>query len=79
MQPTKIKELIEAQLPGAQVSVEGDDGVHFAATVIYTGFEGKSRVEQQQMVYAALATHITSGNIHALSLKTYTPGENQTR
>lgn len=47
---------------------------HFAVTVVSSAFEGQSRVQRQRMVYAALAQEMTA-QIHALELKTFTPGE----
>jgi acid stress-induced BolA-like protein IbaG/YrbA len=70
-----LKQLIEKNLPQSTVIVEGEDGVHFSAIVINAGFIGRSRVQQQQLVYKALGEEIKSGRIHALSLKTFTPDE----
>ncbi|MEG3619976.1 BolA family protein [Magnetovibrio sp. PR-2] len=56
----------------AGASPEGES--HFAVTVVSTAFEGKNRVQRQRMVYAALAEEM-AGRIHALELKTLTPGE----
>ena len=77
MEPEEIKQLIEAGLPGAEVTVRGD-GSHFEAVVVSGQFEGKSMVQEQQMVYATLGDRITSGEIHALSIKAYTPQEWET-
>ena len=49
------------------------DGYHYEAVVVGACFEGKSMVQQQKMVYSVLNEHITSGAIHALTIKTYTP------
>lgn len=68
MQSEQIKQMIENNLPGVVAEVSGD-GHHFTATVSGAIFEGKSRVEQQKIVYAALGDNITNGMIHALSLK----------
>ena len=73
MQAEEIKKIIEDALPESQAIIQGDDGTHFSAVVISKEFDGKSRVQQQQIVYAALGDTITSGTLHALSLKTYTP------
>jgi acid stress-induced BolA-like protein IbaG/YrbA len=75
MQPEEIKKMIAEYLPDAQIDVRGDDNVHFEATVISAQFSGKTRVQQQQAVYAALREVMASGQLHALSLKTYTPDE----
>ena len=67
-----IKQLIDAALPGAQVSVSGDDGVHFQAKVVAPQFAGASTLKRHRMVYAALGERM-GGEIHALSLRTLTP------
>lgn len=73
MQAQDIAQLIEQQLPGAKATVYGDDGVHFEAVVISPDFMGKSLVQQHRLVYAALGGRMEREEIHALSLKTYTP------
>lgn len=73
MSPEQLKQLIEASLPDATVIVQSDDNVHFSANVISSQFIGKTRVQQQQLVYAGLQQYISAGTIHALALKTYTP------
>jgi acid stress-induced BolA-like protein IbaG/YrbA len=74
MQPDEVKTLIEAGLPGAEVQAKGD-GSHFDVIVVSAQFEGKSMVEEQKMVFAALGDKITSGAIHAINIKAYTPDE----
>ena len=54
MTANEIQQLIEAGLPGAQVSVRGDDGQHFEAEVVWSGFEGLGVVQQHQQVYLSL-------------------------
>jgi acid stress-induced BolA-like protein IbaG/YrbA len=73
MNPEKIKSMIEAGIPGAEVQVSDNRGTgdHFSAVVISTAFEGLSLVEQHQMVYQSLKEHLTR-EIHALQLKTMT-------
>jgi stress-induced morphogen len=69
----EVRSRIEAALPGAEVQVgtfSGDD--HFEALVVAPQFAGKTRVEQHQMVYAAL-DGLIGGALHALALKTRTP------
>lgn len=60
-------------MPGARAMVRGDDGVHFEAVVVSENFAGKSLVQQHRLVYAALGGRMEREEIHALSLKTYTP------
>jgi acid stress-induced BolA-like protein IbaG/YrbA len=70
-----IEALIRATLPDAKITVEGDDGVHFAAEVIDESFRGMNRVQQQRLVYAALKGKMDgpNGAIHALALTTKAP------
>ncbi len=60
------------------VSVSGEDGVHFEAVVVSRDFAGKSRVQRHQLVYQALGERMRE-EIHALSMKTYTPEEWESR
>lgn len=74
MTTDEIKTLIEAGFESAQVKVSGDNGM-YDAVVISEQFEGLTTVKKQQMVYATVNTQITSGAIHALTIKAYTPAE----
>ena len=74
MNASIIKQLIEAGLPGAEVQVMGDDGVHFEARVVSEAFAGKLPLARHRMVYATLGDKM-GGEIHALALKTLTPEE----
>lgn len=67
-----IKRLIEAGLPGAEIDVQGDDGTHFSAIIISGQFAGKSTVQQHQLVYNCLGERM-GREIHALSMRTFTP------
>ena len=78
MEPSEVKKLIEAGLPGCEAIVTGD-GSHFDAIVVSSAFEGLSMVKEQQMVYGTLGDRITRGAIHALSIKAYTPQEWETQ
>lgn len=70
----EIEALIRAALPDARVTVEdlAGDGDHYAATVVSEAFRGRSRVQQHQMVYAALRGRM-GGELHALALQTSAP------
>ena len=74
MDAETIRKLIESGLPGARADVQGDDGVHFEATVVADAFRGKLPLARHRMVYATLGD-LMGGAIHALSLKTLTPQE----
>ncbi|MCX8145902.1 MAG: BolA/IbaG family iron-sulfur metabolism protein [Azovibrio sp.] len=56
------------------VEVRGD-GRHFEAVVVSSELAGKSRVQRQQRVYQTVRRELDSGELHALSLQTYTPEE----
>jgi stress-induced morphogen len=74
----ELKERIEAALPGAQARVEDltGGGDHFRAEVVSERFEGLSRIEQHKLVYGVFGDEV-GGAIHALSIKTATPGGTQ--
>lgn len=71
----EIEALIREDFPNAEIAVQGDDGAHFAATVVDESFRGKNRVQQQRMVYASLkgAMDGPNGALHALALTTKAP------
>jgi stress-induced morphogen len=72
----QITDLIVIAIPDASVELEDLTGTsdHWSATVISAAFDGLSRVRRHKLVYAALAEPL-KGPIHALALKTLTPGE----
>ena len=74
MQANEIEQMIKAALPDAVVTITdlAGDGDHYAATVISSAFKGKTRVQQHQIVYAALKGHM-GGQLHALALTTQAP------
>jgi len=67
-----IKDKIEREIPGARAEVSGAEA-HFAAAVVSPAFEGKTRIEQHQMIYALFRDEMARQEIHALSIKTTTP------
>ena len=71
----ELKRRIEEALPGATASVEDltGGGDHFRAEVVSDRFEGLSRIQQHQLVYGVFGDEV-GGPIHALSIKTQTPG-----
>ena len=71
--PESIKQGIEAGIACQHVEVIGD-GQHFQALVVSAAFEGKSRVQRHQLVYAALRERMRE-EIHALSMRTLSPQE----
>ena len=75
MDATEIEQLIKQGIADAQVTIEDlrGDGDHYSALVVSAAFEGKSRVQQHQMVYQALEGRM-GGQLHALALQTAVPG-----
>jgi stress-induced morphogen len=76
MDANEIERLIKATFPDARVEIQdlAGDGDHYAATVTSAAFKGKSRVQQHQMVYAALKGRM-GGELHALALTTQVPAD----
>ena len=72
MENSEVERLIKAGLPDAEVHVSGE-GCDFQAVVISPQFEGKLPVARQKLVYATLGDLITSGALHAVTIKAYTP------
>ena len=74
----ELKQRIQQALPDAQVDVEDltGGGDHFRAEVVSKRFSGLSRIDQHRLVYDVFGNEI-GGPIHALSLKTSTPGGEQ--
>ena len=78
MEPDDVEALIEDEIPDAAVTVtrprDPDDDRHYAVDVVSPAFEGKSLVDQHQLVHDALGEHLTR-DIHAIELTTATPDE----
>ena len=70
----QLEDYIKQGLTCDYVKVLGDDGTHFEAVIVSSAFEGKSMVQQHQLVYGALGDRMRA-EIHALSMKTYTPSK----
>ncbi len=71
--PESIQQNIAQHIQCEHLHVEGD-GQHFFATIVSNIFENKSRISRHQMVYACLGDRMKQ-EIHALSIKTFTPNE----
>ena len=74
MNAEDIQALIVAGLPCEFCHVEGD-GRHWYATIVSAEFEGKRLIQRHQRVYATLGAKMHTDEVHALSMKTYTPTE----
>lgn len=77
MSSEDIAHMIKTALPDADVEIIdlAGDGNHYKAVITSKSFEGKSRVAQHQMVYAALKGNMDGehGKLHALALETKVP------
>lgn len=68
----QLEAYITQNLSCEYIKVLGDDGTNFEAVIVSAAFTGKNMVQQHQLVYAALGDRMRA-EIHALSMKTYTP------
>ncbi|MBK1649401.1 BolA family protein [Rhabdochromatium marinum] len=74
METEAVARLIRDGLPEAEVQVTGD-GSHFEASVISAAFEGLTPIKKQRLVMDTVREQITSGELHALSIKALTPAQ----
>ncbi|MCO4786443.1 BolA family protein [Marinomonas atlantica] len=72
MNASEVKALLESKIEGSQVTSQGE-GCNFQIIVVAAAFEGLNTVKRQQLVYSHLQDAISSGAIHAVTMKTYTP------
>ncbi|MCC7440855.1 MAG: BolA family transcriptional regulator [Bdellovibrionales bacterium] len=79
MNPQQLKERLERLAPGTEVVIQDLTGTedHYEAVIVSDSFAGKLRMQQHRMVYALVADEMASGEVHALTLKTYTPEQYQ--
>lgn len=75
--PESIQFNIAQGMATEYLNVDGD-GHHFEAVVVSDAFAGKNRVQRHQLVYQTLGDRMRN-EIHALSIKTYTPQEWESR
>ena len=71
---TQLESYIIEHLACDYIKVLGDDGTHFEAVIVSSAFEGKTMIQQHQLVYAALGDRMKV-EIHALSMRTLTPAK----
>ena len=74
MTADQLKSLIAAGLRCEHLEVTGD-GRHWFATLVSAEFEGQRAIARHQRVYATLGNRMQSDQVHALSMKTFTPAE----
>ncbi|KGQ69919.1 BolA family transcriptional regulator [Chelonobacter oris] len=71
MDAQAIEAILRDQLNLAEVYVSGENA-HFNVTAVSDDFAAMNKVKQQQMIYAPLMQYISTNDIHALSIKTFT-------
>ena len=74
MTAQELQSLITAGLTCEHCELEGD-GRHWYATVVSSAFEGKRLIARHQKIYAAMGARLKTDEVHALSMKTFTPAE----
>ena len=74
MTAEELRSIIAAGLPCQHLEVDGD-GRHWSAVIVSPEFEGKRPIQRHQRVYATLGARMHTDEVHALSMKTFTPAE----
>lgn len=74
MTAQELQTLISQGLPCVHLELNGD-GRHWYATIVSAEFEGKRLIQRHQKVYATLGQRMATDEVHALSMKTFTPAE----
>ncbi|TAG27641.1 MAG: BolA family transcriptional regulator [Burkholderiales bacterium] len=74
MQAQELQNIIAGNLNCDYIEVDGD-GRHWSAVIVSPEFEGKRLIQRHQRVYATLGSRMHTDEVHALSMKTYTPTE----
>ena len=74
MTAEELQTLIAAGLACEHIQVAGD-GRHWEAVIVSPEFEGKRPIQRHQRVYATLGARMRTDEVHALSMKTFTPAE----
>ncbi|MCY7369666.1 MAG: BolA family transcriptional regulator [Polaromonas sp.] len=74
MTSEELQNLIAAGLPCEHIALSGD-GRHWYATIVSSVFEGQRLIQRHQRVYATLGGRLKTDEVHALSMKTFTPAE----
>jgi stress-induced morphogen len=75
MTPDQLKTRLEMLSPGTQAQIMDLTGTqdHYQAVVVSPAFGGKLMIEQHRMVFQLVKSEVDSGELHALTLKTFTP------
>jgi acid stress-induced BolA-like protein IbaG/YrbA len=74
MTAEEIETIIRAGMACDHIQVAGD-GRHWEALIVSPEFEGKRLIQRHQRVYQTLGARMKTDEVHALSMKTFTPAE----
>lgn len=74
VESTDVKKILEESLEIQEIHVKGD-GSQFEVIAIDACFETLSRVKKQQLIYSPLMEYIQRNDIHAVTIKAFTPEE----
>jgi acid stress-induced BolA-like protein IbaG/YrbA len=74
MTADELKTIIAAGLPCEHIELEGD-GRHWSALIVSPEFQGKRPIQRHQRVYATLGERMKTDEVHALSIRAFTPAE----
>ena len=74
MDNAKVQQILDQALSLQEVHVKGE-GSHYEVVAVDACFDGMSRVKKQQLIYAPLMEFIQRNDIHAVSIKAFTPDE----
>lgn len=74
MPASQVQVFIAEGIACEYLTVSGD-GQHFEAVIVSPEFVGKNRVQRQQRIFAVVGERMEKNEIHALSMKCYTPDE----
>ena len=79
MTPDQLKNRIQELSPGTDAEIIDLTGTmdHYQAIIISPAFDGKMMIEQHRMVMKILQTEIDSGEVHALTMRTFSPVQYQ--
>ena len=74
MTSDELRDIISAGLACEHLEVDGD-GRHWSAVIVSAEFAGLRAIQRHQRVYRTLGARMQTDEVHALSMKTFTPAE----
>jgi len=73
----ELEDIIRSLVTVDQIEVEDMTGTqdHWRVMIVSQDFENKTKIEQHKLIFDPLQDRIKSNEIHALTLKTFTPAK----